>query len=251
MYLIFGILGGQPEYQLSHKQNFDNARFIFLVIDLQRDDNSEHFWINSIKEHVEQKKINIDELTVFIIGTKSKDNDVDKKKLNDIKTILSHNIKNIPIKIGFHNLIKNDIEEFKQINLNQQINKSIEDKFQIGGDDMLSSASHLAYEQIRILQKNKFYFKNRDELLNNFKNTSSISKIHMDSALKILKQAGVIEELGEFIILRPYWKNIFATSILRYAQDNEIVKSSISLENLKNYKFKTKFDELIDGEDKN
>ena len=85
--------GGQPGYQISHKQSFDKTKVIFFVIDLSRKyvgANSIEYWINSIIEHLQEMN---DEIYLFVIGTKKDDEKQLKNKILRICKLLGKNSK--------------------------------------------------------------------------------------------------------------------------------------------------------------
>ncbi|NQX84156.1 MAG: metallophosphoesterase, partial [Mycoplasmataceae bacterium] len=239
--------GGQPEYQISHKQNFDETRLIFLVVDVNRKDNSEYFWINSIKEHLGKMKKDI---TVFIIGTKSKSKE-DEKKLQKIEKLIKSSIPLIKTKTILHNTAEQSKKEDKENpKLISEMETFIKETFKIEHVHILTSYGYLALQEIKKLQKERFHFTSLTELLENI-NDNNISEIHVLSAITSLQKDGSIEMKDNTIILKPYWKNILATAILLHVQKNETVKASISLNDLFSYNFEVKFDKLFEIEEKN
>ncbi|WP_071627483.1 metallophosphoesterase, partial [Poseidonibacter lekithochrous] len=246
--------GGQPEYQISHKQNFDNTRLIFFVVDLQKEDNSIYFWINSIKEHIHQT--NKKQLNIFIIGTKKDKSDETEKYLNKIKDLMYENLNSFGIekefiKVIHHNTLNLDNDKNMEENLLLVEMKSyVVNNFEYEKDKLLTSAGYLAFEEIKKLQKEHFYYE-FNTLVDKLK-SENISKLNIEDALDLLKKDGRIDELREdsekFLVFKPYWKNLFSTAILRYASENKIVSSSISLNDLFSHCFDVEFDKLFEIE---
>lgn len=231
--------GGQPEYQIAHKQNFDKTRLIFLVVDLSRtdhDDNSILFWVNSIKEHYD--KMNKEQLGIFVIGTKGSD----KQKLESI----AKQIKDMS-KISYIKSFLCDVtqEKFENSALYTEMKSYITNQFKLKHDALLDSDGLLAVQEVKRLRKQKFFLENMEELRHSLKENNSI-----DEALGVMADDGMIEKLDRYIVLRPYWKNIFATAILRHAEKNKKVRASISKQSLFEYAFNVEFDKLLDSEKK-
>ncbi|EDM22877.1 hypothetical protein CMTB2_00254, partial [Caminibacter mediatlanticus TB-2] len=83
--------GGQPGYQISHKQSFNRSKVVFLVIDLSRKyigANSIEYWMNSFLEHLEEMS---DEVFLFVIGTKENNKKYFDDIMKDIEKILKDN----------------------------------------------------------------------------------------------------------------------------------------------------------------
>lgn len=237
--------GGQPEYQISHKQNFEKTRIIIFVVDLQRDDNSESYWINSIKEH--RDKMARDDLKIYIVGTKSENKDKDKNenRLKKIKEQIKGNIKNILEIEYFFSKVK---ENHESCDLMKNIKNYFEKDFKLERNMILVDKSYRAYLEIKTYKESSFYLD--DEFINELKNDSDLDDGDISNALTFLLDLGSIEKLDKYYILKPYWKNLFATAILKYAQENDVVKSSISLSDILDYKYEVKFDKLFDSEKK-
>ncbi|WP_417328308.1 metallophosphoesterase, partial [Halarcobacter sp.] len=243
--------GGQPEYQISHKQNFDNTRVIFLVIDLKREDNSVYFWLNSIKEHL--SKVNKEQLSIYIIGTKKAKTDDTEKRLSSIKDIFVENLKSSGVEKENIHYLHHHLESFKTANklkeceLLNKMKEYVKNRFKPNSDTFISSVDYEAVNWIKEQQNKEFYFSLdalRDELENTY-----IKETNINTAISQLKKDGRIEVLGEkYVILKPYWKNLFSTAILRHAQNNKYVFSSISLQDLFFNSFDVSFDKLIDKE---
>ncbi|MDD2829348.1 MAG: metallophosphoesterase [Sulfuricurvum sp.] len=236
--------GGQPEYQIAHKQNFDKTRLIFLVVDLSRtdhDDNSILFWVNSIKEHYD--KMNKDQLGIFVIGTKGSD----KQKLKTITEQIEGMSKISYVK---HFLCDVTQEKFEDSELYTEMQTYITNQFKLKHDALLDSDGLLVVQEVKKLRKQKFYLENAEELKRSLKENDSRENNSVDDALGVMADDGMIEKLDHYIVLRPYWKNIFATAILRHAEENPKVHASISKQALFEYAFKVEFDKLLDSEKK-
>ncbi|WP_457564180.1 ADP-ribosylation factor-like protein [Caminibacter sp.] len=109
--------GGQPMYQLSHKQNFDNAKVILFLVDggKSEEENSVNFWINSIKEHIDKLK---DNFYVFVCITKKKNDDLlksVKEKLKKLKKIKNFNINSVTIEKLDENYINQLKDKLKNV----------------------------------------------------------------------------------------------------------------------------------------
>ncbi len=233
--------GGQPEYQIAHKQNFDGARIILLVVDLESKEdegNSIGFWINTIRQHLQKTKQ--EQLGVFIVGTK----DGDKKILDNIKERIGREIPEIQNRIYTTSCNTKKTKDNKTTakELLSYLQEHIENHFAISDDKLLFSDSLMALEQIKKTQKDTFYTTSAKLKQEGY------SESALNGALEFLIDMGSIERLKEYLILKPYWKNILATSILRKAQNNEEVRGAISKPELYKYDFNVMFDKLLDDE---
>lgn len=114
---------------------------------------------------------------------------------------------------------------------------------------VLTNIVNRAYLEIKIHKKSSFYLD--DNFISELKSDKNLDDEHISSALTSLIDLGSVEKLDKYYILKPYWKNLFATAILRYVQENDVVKSSISLNDILDYKYEVKFDKLFDLEIKN
>ena len=258
-YLDIWDFGGQPTYHIAHKQNFDKTRVVFLVIDLSKKglgDNSVNYWCNSINEHYSDMVK--EQLQVFVIGTKSKDEERLKEIENEVKEFLGNKIE---VESKLFNEIEDEscgIEEIEK-----SIKEYIKNRIKIGGEIVIDDKASQALEKIKELQKRKFYVENKEELLKLLNSPlekydlkehnsldGSFDSVDIKNALKVLEESGSVERLdgGDYIILKPYWRNIFVNGILDFATSNSIVKASIGFDDLVNYKFEVKFDKPLKSE---
>ena len=221
--------GGQPEYQLSHKQCYKNAKMVFLVVNLSKNESEDKdclYWINSIKEHKNEMSKNI---KVFIIGTQSINKKKSEKRLKSIEELLKNEIKGI----STETIIESCLEE--DDNFSQKIKNFINKDFKIESERSLTLQTRDTIKEIKKLSKQKY--------------SVDIEKFDI-RAINILEEDGFVEKKEQMLFLKPYWKNIFATSILREAQNNSIVSGAIKEKNLYSYEFGVLFDKSIDNNDK-
>ncbi len=203
--------GGQPEYQLSHQQNYAKSRLILLFLDLSRDrqDDDNHFWVNTIKEHLADMP-NLDE--IYIIGTKN-GSDADSRLENATNFLKKHT----------------GIKTCKYLKINTSDEKS--DKF----ESVLKGFFEKQFKPIAL----EGYDNNIKKIIEELKDEASkklfVKKSEYDGkdgfgkAINKLEQEGRAEIVGEYILLRPYWKNIIATAILKNAQENTTTPGALSV----------------------
>ena len=252
---------GQPTYHISHKQNFNDTRIIFFVIDMSRDlytQNAVNYWINSVKEHIyEMKK---EQLKIYLIATKLSNKQEDKEKLSKLKKEMEkvldiEDIKDIEI-IFFDRKDKGC--EFYTIDLKNKDIKSIfsnyiKTKFKVLKENIVYDKVKEIIDKTLLLREKKFYFESKESFLNELnKNEKKYDKRDVNLACEVLEESNTIEILktdnNEYIILKPYWRHIFVNSILDYVRENKIVKGAISLEDLLNFNFDVKFDKPLKKE---
>lgn len=187
-----------------------------------------------------------DGLKIYVVGTKSKNKKEDEKKLEEIKEQINKNIScNLEIECFFSNVK----EKHESCGLIKSIKNYFEKDFKIEQNMVLTNIVNRAYLEIKVHKKSSFYLE--DNFINELKSDKNLDDEHISSALTSLIDLGSVEKLGKYYILKPYWKNLFATAILRYVQENDVVKSSISLNDILDYKYEVKFDKLFEVETKN
>jgi GTPase SAR1 family protein len=189
---IFDIwdFGGQPGYQISHKQNYKKARLIWLVVDLKRKNvlADVRYWINSIKEH----KKEIDEKAhYFIIGTKTENDGT----LETIKNFL----KDIGIedkKIKIFNFVNFDKENNKQLEdaLFEYVSIFSKEKY-FSGDKALSSDDIKVFETIRKCRLLTPVL--TDEIKYNIKKHKKVDNDNINRVINLLNELGTIEIIGK------------------------------------------------------
>ena len=234
--------GGQPTYQIAHKQNFDSARVILLVADMSRqnsDDNSINYWINSIKEHI--GVMCKEQLGIFVIGTNSTDKRSEERRLQEV----TQKIKNvIGSNIYTDSIIFDISKEPTRPTLFDKFKTYIEKCIKIETEHVLGSNSLFVLEKLQKLRKEKFGIADIESLQKDI-GDDNISISDIEVTLNLLSSYGIVESLDEYILLKPYWKNIFVNAILEYASNNNIVSASIAMRDLVGYAFDVKFDKPL------
>jgi len=234
--------GGQPTYQIAHKQNFNNTRLILLVADMSRqnsDDNSINYWINSIREHI--GVMCKEQLGIFVIGTNSTDKRSEERRLQEV----TQKIKNvIGSNIYTDSIIFDISKEPTRPTLFDKFKTYIEKCIKIETEHVLGSNSLFVLEKLQKLRKEKFGIADIESLQKDI-GDDNISISDIEVTLNLLSSYGIVESLDEYILLKPYWKNIFVNAILEYASNNNIVSASIAMRDLVGYAFDVKFDKPL------
>ncbi|MFK5976606.1 MAG: metallophosphoesterase [Sulfurovum sp.] len=238
--------GGQPTYQIAHKQNFDNARLVLLVADMSRqnsDDNSINYWINSIKEHI--GVMCSEQLGIFVIGTNSTDKATEKIRLEEITKKIDSAI---DCKV-IDSIIVDVSQEDKPTLIIDKLQEYIKTSIEIESEHVLGSNSLFVLERLQEIRKEQFCIENI-ERLQEMIGDEKISIGNIEATINLLSSYGIVEKLKEHIILKPYWKNIFVNAILEYASCNSIVSATISMRDLMGYKFGVDFDNPLKSQEK-
>lgn len=279
--------GGQPEYQLSHQQNYKGAKIIFLMVDLhlpQSNDISNNFWIDRIIEHYRNKDISSG-FKIIIIGTKVEKNSINMDRLEGIKLKIKNAISQIDVYCEIINVkeLKEESCEFKN-KLKGYIQEDLPgynfQSFKLDSSKIMESILYLAKTEGYIQE-----VKIKGRLSSELKDEINIVDRSLISEINFLEETGKIEILSntqsfcianetqkatfgddEFneienianekasetiILLRPYWKNIVAKSILIAAQNNKNVIGSLKEENLYGLNCKVEFDKFKRDDKKN
>ncbi|MCP4217527.1 MAG: hypothetical protein GY765_22995, partial [bacterium] len=256
--------GGQPEYQLAHQQNYDNARLVFLCVDLSRpesDDRTNSFWIDRIKEHKDKMS---PPKKVFVIGTKqglkkhpgkqTTDQEA-SKRLNALKMKLAE----IPIDVDCIKVdVKNDEESQEFI---KRLELFIQKEVELEGTDVFSQGTVDLMRHITALNSEKGYIHAEPETLRS-ESDLPFSNEEFKVALKFMEHTGKVELLSpnesmrnadhplplptdreedenrvdeppttppnSIVLLRCYWKNIAATALLRAAKTNPTISGALA-----------------------
>ncbi len=240
--------GGQPTYQIAHKQNFDNARVVFLVVDMSREaktDNSVNYWINSIKEH--KSVMRMEQLRVFVIGTKSLNSTTDTQRVKEIAATVRKEIGLNQKDVKSLLFDVSNAGEVEKKTLLEAMEKYVEECVVLEKEHVLDGSGLRVLEVLHKLRQEKFYIKDKEML----KEEVGDVYANIEGALKVLSDDGMVEMMGDYIILRPYWKNIFTTTILEYAQHNVRVSASISMDDLLSYHFRVRFNKALKSEKSN